>query len=109
LRTSDDPQTEANFVTRASAMSDDGRIIAGGQTANSFTEDSEAIVWIQRTPVYLKDLLRANGLPNAFDGWLRTGEVRSVTPDGRILVGWGADIGGFRGYVVILGSDLVLP
>jgi hypothetical protein len=94
---------------RASATSDDGRIIGGGQPVASLTEDSEAIVWIDRRPVYLKDLLRANGVPNAFATWLRTGEVTSVSPDGRILVGWGAWIGGFRGYVVILGTKLVIP
>jgi probable HAF family extracellular repeat protein len=95
--------------TRASATSDDGRVIGGGQTVASLSEDSEAVLWIDRTPVYLKDLLRANGLPRAFDTWLRTGEVTAVSPDGRILVGWGAALGGFRGYMVILGSNLVMP
>jgi probable HAF family extracellular repeat protein len=94
---------------RASATSDDGRIIGGGQPVASLTEDSEAIVWIDRRPVYLKDLLRANGVPDAFATWLRTGEVTSVSPDGRVLVGWGAALGGFRGYMVILGSKLVMP
>ena len=93
----------------ASATSDDGRVIGGGQTVAGLTEDSEAIVWIDRRPVYLKDLLRANGVPNAFDTWVRTGEIRGVSPDGRILVGWGAARLGYRGYVVILGSKLVMP
>ena len=60
-------------------------------------------------PVYLKDLLRANGVPGAFEAWFNTGEVRSVSPDGRVLAGWGASPGGFRGYVVILGSKRVVP
>jgi probable HAF family extracellular repeat protein len=100
---------EPKVSTRASATSDDGHIIGGGQTVAGLTEDSEAIVWIDRRPVYLKDLLRANGLPRAFDTWLRTGEITDVSPDGRILVGWGAALGGFRGYMVILGSKLAMP
>jgi hypothetical protein len=32
-----------------------------------------------------------------------------VSPDGRVLVGYGAALGGFRGYMVILGSKLVMP
>ena len=94
---------------RAAAMSDDGRVIGGGQTVAGLTEDSEAIVWIDRRPVYLTDLLRANGVPNAFATWIRTGEIRGVSPDGRVLVGWGAALGGFKGYIVILGSKLVMP
>jgi uncharacterized membrane protein len=100
---------EPKISGRAAATSDDGRVIGGGQTVAGLTEDSEAIVWIDRQPVYLKDLLRANGVPDAFSTWLRTGEIRSVSPDGRVLVGWGAALGGFRGYMVILGSKLVMP
>jgi probable HAF family extracellular repeat protein len=95
--------------TRASAMSDDGRVIGGGQTVAGLTEDSLAVVWIDRRPVYLKDLLRANGVPDAFETWFRTGEITDISPDGRVLVGWGAAVGGFRGYLVILGSKLVMP
>jgi uncharacterized membrane protein len=103
------PSLAPKISTRAAATSDDGRVIGGGQTVASQTEDSEAVVWINRKPVYLKDLLRANGVSDAFEQWHRTGEVRAVSPDGRILVGWGAAVGGFRGYVVILGSKLVVP
>jgi probable HAF family extracellular repeat protein len=102
-------QSDLVIITRASATSDDGRVIGGGQTAGGLTEDSEAVIWINRSPAYLKDFLRANGVPDAFDTWLRTGEIRAVSPDGRVLVGWGAAIGGFRGYIVILGSSLVMP
>jgi probable HAF family extracellular repeat protein len=103
------PSLAPKITGRAAATSDDGRVIGGGQTVGGLTEDSEAIVWIDRRPVYLKDLLRANGVANAFESWIHTGEVRSVSPDGRVLAGWGADTGGFRGYVVILGSELVMP
>jgi hypothetical protein len=102
-------QSEFQIVTRAAATSDDGRVIGGGQTEGSATERSEAVIWIDRAPAYLKDLLRANGVPNAFETWINTGEIRAVSPDGRVIVGWGAAVGGFRGYIVILGSNLVVP
>jgi hypothetical protein len=102
---------EANLsvVTRAAATSDDGRVIGGGQTEGSQTERSDAVIWIDRAPAYLKDFLRANGVAGAFETSVNTGEVRSVSPDGRILVGWGAGPRGFQGYMVILGSRLVMP
>jgi probable HAF family extracellular repeat protein len=103
------PSLAPKIATRAAGTSDDARVIGGGQTVAGQTEDSEAIVWINRKPVYLKDLLRANGIPNAFDGWVHTGEVRAVSAEGRILVGWGAAPSGFSGYVVVLGSKLVVP
>ena len=37
------------------------------------------------------------------------GSIRGISPDGRILVGTGAALGGFRGYIVILGSSRVMP
>ena len=95
-------------IGEANGLSDDGRIIGGSQRAGS-AGDAEAIVWIDRKPVYLKDLLRANGYPDAFATWVKTGQVEDVSPDGRILVGSGAAAAGFRGYIVILGSDLVVP
>src|SRR5262249_17440945 len=73
------------------------------------TGDSEAVIWINRSPVYLKDFLRANGIPDAFDTWINTGQITDVSPDGRILIGYGAPLGGFRGYMVILGSQLAMP
>jgi hypothetical protein len=92
----------------ARATSDDGQVIGGNQDVAG-SADSNAIVWISLLPVYLKDLLRANGVPNAFATWVNTGEITGMTPDGRILVGWGAAAFGFRGYVVYLGSNLVIP
>jgi uncharacterized membrane protein len=92
----------------AKATSDDGQVIGGGQDVGG-SADSNAIVWIGGRPAYLKDLLRANGLPNAFATWVNTGEITGMTPDGRILVGWGAAALGFRGYIVVLPSNPVIP
>ena len=89
-------------VTRALATSEDGRIVAGEQGVGA--ADTEAIIWIDRTPHYLKDYLQANGIPNAFENWIRTGTITDMSPDGRVLVGWGAPVGGFRGYMVVLGG-----
>jgi hypothetical protein len=95
-------------TTNVFGTSDDGRVMGGAQVAGG-TADQEAILWIDRSVAYLKDFLRANGVPNAFATWINTGAITAVSPDGRILVGYGAAIGGFRGYIVILGSDRVMP
>jgi probable HAF family extracellular repeat protein len=95
-------------ITEANATSDDGRVIGGRQGAAS-SPDQDAVIWIDRSPAYLKDFLRANGVPNAFDTWVNTGEITGISPDGRILVGYGAARTGFRGYMVILGSKVVMP
>ena len=92
----------------AKATSDDGQVIGGGQDVGG-SADSNAIVWIGGRPAYLKDLLQANGVPNAFANWVNTGEITGITPDGHILVGWGAAALGFRGYIVVLGGSLVIP
>jgi probable HAF family extracellular repeat protein len=91
------------IITDANGVSDDGRIVGGRQGVASST-DSDAVIWIDGTPSYLKDYLRANGIPDAFNGWINTGEITDVSPDGRVLVGYGAPLGGFRGYIVILGE-----
>lgn len=91
------------IITDANGLSDDGRIIGGRQGVAS-SADQDAVIWIDGTPSYLKDYLRANGVPDAFTGWINTGEITDVSPDGRILVGYGAPLGGFRGYIVILGE-----
>ena len=85
----------------ALATSDDGRVIGGAQ---SFGLESEALIWINREGSYLKDYLRANGVPNAFEGWVNTGFITGVSPDGRVLVGYGAGPRDFQGYVVIRGQ-----
>jgi probable HAF family extracellular repeat protein len=92
----------------AKATSDDGQVIGGGQDIGG-SSDSNAIIWIGGRPAYLKDFLQANGVPNAFATWINTGEITSMTPNGRILVGWGAAALGFRGYIVVLGSNVVMP
>src|SRR5262245_53740315 len=92
----------------AKATSDDGRIIGGGQDIGG-SADSNAIIRIGGRPAYVKDFLQVNGVPNAFATWVNTGKITGMTPDGHILVGWGAAALGFRGYIVVLGSNLVIP
>lgn len=87
------------YIGAAYAVSDDGRVIAGAQ---SFGLESEAVIWIDRVPHYLKDYLRANGVPDAFEGWVNTGGVFGMSRDGRVLVGSGAGPTDFTGFVVIL-------
>ena len=48
-------------------------------------------------------------MPDAFATWVNTGAIRGISPDGRVLVGTGAALGGFQGYIVVLGSNLVMP
>ena len=90
---------EGIFAGQALATSDDGRVIGG---AHSFGLESESVVWIDRTPHYLKDYLRDHGVPRAFDGWINTGFVTGMSRDGRVLVGYGAGPRDFTGFVVIM-------
>jgi probable HAF family extracellular repeat protein len=94
------------IVVEAAATSDDGQMIGG---SHGIGADSNAVLWIGGQPTYLKEFLQANGLPNAFRTWINTGTITGISPDGRVLVGWGAAVGGFRGYMVILGSSRVIP
>ena len=96
------------IIVEANATSDDGRVIGGGQAVSS-SPDSDAIIWIDRKPAYLKEFLQANGVPDAFRTWVNTGTIKGVSPDGRVLVGVGAALAGFQGYIVVLGSNLVMP
>jgi probable HAF family extracellular repeat protein len=96
------PRLRLNATGMALATSDDGRVIGG---AHSFGLESEAVLWIDRSPSYLKDYLRSHGVPDAFEGWVNTGFITGVSPDGRVLVGYGAGPRDFTGYVVILGSN----
>jgi probable HAF family extracellular repeat protein len=91
------------IIVEANATSDDGRVIGGGQNVGG-SQDSDAVIWIDGSPAYLKDYLRAHGVPDAFATWINTGSITDISPDGRILVGYGAPLGGFRGYMVILGE-----
>jgi probable HAF family extracellular repeat protein len=88
-----------NYTTMMLGTSDDGRVIGG---AFSFGLDSEALIWIDDQPHFLQDYLRAHGYPDAFRGWVNTGFVTAVSPDGRTLVGYGAGPTAFQGYLVIL-------
>ena len=81
------------------ATSDDGLVIGG---AYSFGLDSEALIWLDGQVYFLRDYLRANGVPDAFRGWINTGFITGVTPDGRTLVGWGAGPTSMQGYMVVL-------
>ena len=96
------------IIVEANATSDDGSVIGGGQAVAS-SPDSDAIIWIDRKPAYLKEFLRVNGVPDAFETWINTGAIKGISPDGRVLVGTGAAPLGFRGYIVILGSSRVMP
>ena len=102
------PGVGPSILVQANATSDDGQVIGGGQNVGG-SSDSNAVIWIGGRPAYLKDFLRANGVPDAFATYANTGEITGITPDGHILVGWGAAALGFRGYIVVLGSNPVLP
>jgi probable HAF family extracellular repeat protein len=92
---------EGDFLGRAQATSDDGRVIGGG---HAFGLESEAVLWLDRQPFYLKEYLREHGVPNAFEGWVNTGTIEDISRDGRVLVGFGAGPRDFKGYIVILDS-----
>ena len=80
-------------------LSDDGRVIGGSL---SFGLDAESVVWFDGEPFLLRDYLRANGVPDAFDGWINTGFIQDVSADGRTLVGYGAGPRAFQGFMVVL-------
>jgi probable HAF family extracellular repeat protein len=81
------------------ATSDDGRVMGG---AYSFGLESQSLIWLDGQVHFLRDYLRDNGLPNAFEGWVNTGFVNAISPDGRTLVGYGAGPRAFQGYMVVL-------
>ncbi len=96
------------IIGEATATSEDGQVVGGSQNVGG-SVDSNAVIWLGGQPAYLKDFLRANGVPDAFQDWPNTGTITGISPDGRVLVGWGAAPAGFRGYIVILGSSRVIP
>jgi probable HAF family extracellular repeat protein len=88
------------YITMMLDTSDDGNVIGGSY---SFGLDAEALLWLDGGEgVFLRDYLRANGHPDAFRGWVNTGFITGVSPDGRTLVGYGAGPRAFQGYLVIL-------
>jgi probable HAF family extracellular repeat protein len=96
------------IIVEAAATSDDGEVIGGSQNVGG-SGDSNAVIWIGGQPAYLKDFLQANGVLNAFETGVNTGTITGISPDGRVIVGWGAARLGYRGYIVILGSSRVIP
>ena len=52
----------------------------------------------------MRTALRERGIEDAFEGWINTGFITAVSPDGRVLAGYGAGPTTFTGYVVILES-----
>jgi probable HAF family extracellular repeat protein len=90
---------EGVFAGIALATSDDGRVIGG---AHSFGLESESVIWIDKTPYYLKDYLRDHGAPTAFQDWVNTGFITGMSRDGRVIVGYGAGPRDFTGFVAIL-------
>ena len=61
------------------STSEDGGVIGG---AHSFGLESDAVLWIDRSPSHRKDYLRTHGVPTAFDGWINTGFITGA------LSGW---------------------
>jgi probable HAF family extracellular repeat protein len=89
----------AGFQVLMQATSEDGRVVGG---AHSFGLESESILWIDGEPHYLEEYLREHGIPDAFEGWVNTGFINAVSPDGRVLAGFGAGPRTFTGFLVIL-------
>ena len=83
--------SQARGHAEANAISDDGRVIGGRQ--GRLLHGPEAVIWIDRSPAYLKDFLRANGVRTPSRPGSDTGEITGVSPDGRVLVGYGAPLG----------------
>jgi len=68
----------------------------------SFGLDSEALIWLDGQNYFLQDYLEQNGYRDAFRGWINTGFITGVSPDGRTLVGYGAGPTTFQGYLIVL-------
>ena len=90
-----------NFIGIAAATSEDGKVVGG---SHSFGLEAESVMWIDREPVYLRDYLRENGVPDAFRGWINTGFITAISRDGRVIAGYGAGPRDFQGFIVILGG-----
>jgi probable HAF family extracellular repeat protein len=87
------------YLTSMLATSDNGRVIGG---AFHFGLNSEALLWLDGQGHFLTEYLRSNGYPDAFRGWVNSGFVTGVSPDGRTIVGYGAGPTTFQGYMVVL-------
>jgi probable HAF family extracellular repeat protein len=93
------PDALKPYLAMMLATSEDGRVIGG---AHSFGPDSEAVLWLDGEPLFIKDYLRANGVSDAFEGWINTGFITAVSIDGRVIVGQGAGPITFQGYIIVL-------
>ncbi len=95
-----------NYNTYIHAVSDDGRVLGGDIEFDTAQGDEESVIWFDGEAVYLRDYLRANGYPDAFEDQLNTGKITAVSADGRVLVGHNA---GFLGAANRWGFIVILP
>jgi uncharacterized membrane protein len=95
-----------NYNTYVYAVSDDGRVMGGDIQFDTAAGDEESVVWFDGEPVYLRDYLRNNGYPDAFEGHFNTGRITGISPDGRTIVGHN---GGPFGSVNRYGFIVILP
>jgi uncharacterized membrane protein len=94
-----------NYNTYIYAASDDGRVLAGSIQFDVAGGEEESVIWFDGEPIYLRDYLRENGYPDAFEDHANTGRVTAVSPDGRVLVGHNGGVFGAinrNGFIVIL-------
>ena len=93
-----------NYNTYINAVSDDGRVLAGDIQFDTAQGEEESVIWFEGEPVYLRDICRDHGYPDAFKDQLNTGKITAVSADGRVLVGHNAGIAGPNrwGFIVIL-------
>jgi uncharacterized membrane protein len=94
-----------NYNNYIYGVSDDGRVMGGAIHFDIAAGEEESVIWFGGEPVFLRDYLRANGYPDAFEGHENTGRITAISPDGRVLVGHnGGPFGAINryGFVVIL-------
>jgi hypothetical protein len=88
------------------AVSDDGRVMGGDIEFDTAKGEEESVVWFDGEPVFLRDYLRSNGYPDAFEGHANTGRITGISPDGRTIVGHnGGPFGAINRYAFVV----VLP
>jgi uncharacterized membrane protein len=94
-----------NYNTYIYAVSDDGRVMGGAIHFDIAAGEEESVIWFDGEPVFLRDYLRDNGYPDAFEGHFNTGRITGISPDGRTIVGHnGGPFGAINryGFIVIL-------